>query len=184
MTETTAGQDTTQHDNDRIGPSQKFVISRGFNDGILIGADGTARLFLELTADVDRTEVRPQAAWNAVLSSMPPGWTMRVLQAIWPDPHPRAQFRAAMEEQWPNPKHDGKQLLYDELLLSLEEIPLPLMRRTIVELAVPLDALEDAFSFVDGTVANLAGYGVQADLLSEDGVRNLVHGIFNPEVKV
>lgn len=177
-------QDRDQHDNGngKIGPSQQFVISRGFRDGILIGVDGTARLFLELTADIDRTEVRPMAAWRDLISSLPPGWTVRVLQAVWPDPAPRAAFRRTVEEEWTRPAHEGQQLLYDTFHHFLEEVSLPFLRRTIVELAVPTGALEDAFSFVDGTIAMLAGYGVRAEVLDESAIRTLTRGIFNPEV--
>lgn len=186
MTEET--RDAKPHS--KIGPSQDFVISCGFRDvsaeagpmspGALIGVDGSIRLFIELTADTDRPEVRPRAAWQELLKSVPPGWTLRVLQAIWPDPAPRNAYRARVEESWHEPANEGLQLLYDSLLLFLDEAPLPYARRTIVELAVPESGLEDAFSFLDGAIGLLGGYGIIAHVLDEDAVQQLARAVFNP----
>lgn len=45
----------------------------------LLGDDGTRRLFAELYADPDRPEVRPQEAYQAILSSMQPAFAAVVL---------------------------------------------------------------------------------------------------------
>ena len=80
-----------------IGSTRTFVLAKGFTQvgahAALIGEDDTRRLFAELYADPDRPEVRPQEAYQAVLSSMQPGWTLRVLQLFWPDPEPRLEFQ-------------------------------------------------------------------------------------------
>ena len=67
-----------------IGSTRDFVLAKGFTQvgthAALIGEDGTRRLFAEIYADPDRPEVRPQEAYQAILSSMQPGWTLRLLQ--------------------------------------------------------------------------------------------------------
>jgi len=63
-----------------IGSTRTFVLAKGFAQvgahTALIGEDDTSRLFAELYADPDRPDVRPQEAYQAVLSSMQPGWTL------------------------------------------------------------------------------------------------------------
>jgi hypothetical protein len=53
-----------------------FVLAKGFTQvsshAALIGDDDTRRLFVELYADPDRPEVRPQEAYQAILSSFWP----------------------------------------------------------------------------------------------------------------
>lgn len=164
-----------------IGASQQFVVGRGFRNGVLVGVDGTGRLFLELTADTDRAEVRPREAWLALAQALPVGWTMRVLQAVWPDALPRQAFLDAAE-QWPKPAHEGLTVLAEGLRLFLLEAPLPYMRRTVVELAVPFNQTEDALAFLDGAIAMLAGYGVQVRVLNEEEIAALAHGLLNPRV--
>ena len=168
-------------DRRNVGPSQQFVAARGFRDGVLVGADGTARLFLELTADTDRPEVRPREAWMAFVQALPVGWTARVLQAVWPDPLPRSAFLDAVE-RWALPDTDPARLLAEGLRLFLLEAPLPYMRRTVVELAVPFGRVEDALAFVEGALALLSGYGVQARVLNEEEIAALAHGLLNPRV--
>jgi len=79
-----------------IGSTRTFVLAKGFTQAgahaALIGEDDTSRLFAELYADPDRPDVRPQEAYQSILSSMQPGWTLRLLQLFWPDPEPRLEF--------------------------------------------------------------------------------------------
>ena len=76
-----------------VGTTHTFVLGKGVVQvgalAALLGDDDTKRLFAELYADLDRPEVRPQEAYQAILSSMQPGWTLRLLQLFWPDPAPR-----------------------------------------------------------------------------------------------
>lgn len=164
-----------------IGSSQQFVAAHGFRDGVLVGDDGTARFFLELTADTDRPECRPVEAWLAAVQALPVGWTMRVLYAVWPDPLPRQAFLQQLET-WPKASHDGRSVLADGLRLFLLEATLPYMRRTIVEIAVPFDQAEDAIAFLDSVIAMLTGYGVQVRVLDEEEITTLAHGLLNPRV--
>src|SRR3990170_1556469 len=84
-----------------IGSTYGFVLAQGFRkagaDWALIDAGGKTRLFAELSADPDRPEVRPEEAYRALLASMQPGWTVRLLQIFWPDPLPRQAFFEQMQ---------------------------------------------------------------------------------------
>src|SRR5512140_2403963 len=103
-----------------VGTTHQFVLVKGFekvgNHDALIGADGTKRLFAELFADPDRPDVRPQEAYQAILTSMQPGWTIRLLQTFWPDPEPRLVFQR-QAQGWPQPASVGLELLQQGLLL-------------------------------------------------------------------
>ncbi len=98
-----------------VGSTSTFVLSKGFTQvgehAALIGEDDTRRLFAELYADPDRPEVRPQEAFQAILSSMQPGWTLRLLQLFWPDPQPRLAFQECVEsyKEW---KAEGVDILH------------------------------------------------------------------------
>ena len=67
---------------EEIGFTQSFVLAGGFEtvDGFdaLIGDGNTKRLLAQITADPDRPEVRPNDAYLAMLSSMQPGWIVRI----------------------------------------------------------------------------------------------------------
>ena len=104
----------------------------------LIGEDDTRRLFAELSADPDRLDVRPQEAYQAILSSMQPGWTLRLLQLLWPDPEPRLAFQAQVQ-RWKPPEGEGLDILQQGLLLAVQEYSLPCVRRTILEFVLPGD---------------------------------------------
>jgi hypothetical protein len=73
-----------------VSSTHTCVLTKGFTQvgqhAALIGDDNTKRLLAELYADPDRPAARPQEAYQASLSSMQPGWSMRVLQSFWPDP--------------------------------------------------------------------------------------------------
>ncbi|MFH1511918.1 MAG: hypothetical protein ABIG45_01055, partial [Bacillota bacterium] len=85
----------------RIGQSQAFVLAHGFRKvgayWALVGADNSLRLFAEVTADADRPDVRPKEAYQTLLASIVPGWTVRILQIFWPDPVPRDAFQKQAE---------------------------------------------------------------------------------------
>src|SRR3972149_3093054 len=122
-----------------IGTTHIFVLSKGVIQAgphaALIGEDDTRRLFAELYADPDRSEVRPQEAYQAILSSMQPGWTLRLLQLFWPDPDPRLEFQRQVQ-RWGadlslskgSPNTEGLDILHQGLLLAIQEYPLPFVR--------------------------------------------------------
>ncbi|MFZ5822290.1 MAG: hypothetical protein ACOYYJ_20560 [Chloroflexota bacterium] len=123
-----------------IGSTRNFVLARGFtqvgNHAALIGEDGTRCLFAEVVADPDRPEVRPQEAYQAMLSSMQPGWTLRLLQLFWPDPEPRLAFQRRVQT-WQSPANEGLDILLQGLSLAVQEAPLPFSRRTVLEFVLP-----------------------------------------------
>src|SRR5512135_3256415 len=125
-----------------IGSTRTFVLAKGFiqlgNHAALIGEDDTRRLFAELYADPDRPEVRPQEAYQAILSSMQPGWTMRLLQLFWPNPEPRLVFQRQVQS-WQAPSSDGLDMMYQGLLLAVQQYSLPFVRRTVLEFVLPGD---------------------------------------------
>ena len=119
-----------------VGSTRTFVLAKGFTQAgayaALIGEDDTRRLFAEFYADPDRPEVRPQEAYQAVLSSMQPGWTLRLLQLFWSDPEPRLEFQQWVQK-WNLPSSEGLDILHQGLLLAIQEYPLPFVRRTVLE---------------------------------------------------
>ena len=165
----------------QIGQTQTFVLAQGFQPlgehVALIGHDGRARLFAELTADPDRPEVRPQEAYHALLSSLQPGWQLRMLQICWPDPQPRLTFYQ-QAEKWP-PKHEGLELLHQGLLLFTQEAPLPFLRRTILEFVYPG---EEGQAWWEGIAGMMQNFGVMLRPLSSEEVLELANHVFNPQL--
>ncbi len=168
----------------QVGKTQAFVLASGFHQvgghWVLYGEDGKSRLFAEITADPDRPDVRPQEAYHALLASMQPGWTVRVLQIFWPDPIPREAFRSQIEE-WSQHEQKGMALLQDGLVLFLEIYPLPFMRRTILEFVLPN---EDSLLWWEGIAGLFRSYGLQITFLSDDDIRALARWVFNPDLTV
>src|SRR5512134_751757 len=144
-----------------VGSTRTFVLAKGFtqvgNHAALIGEDDTRRLFAELYADPDRPEVRPQEAYQAVLSSMQPGWTLRLLQLFWPDPEPRLAFQNHVNH-WHIPEAEGLDILRQGLLLAIQQYPLPFARRTILEFVFPG---EEGTAWWEGLTGLCAGFGLQ-----------------------
>ena len=101
------------------------------NFDALIGDDNTKRLFAELTADRDRTDVRPVEAYQTILHSIHPGWKLRVLQLYWPDPEPRVTFFHFVEK-W-RQSSEGLAILKEGLELALDQTSLPFGKRTFIE---------------------------------------------------
>jgi hypothetical protein len=163
-----------------VGTTHQFVLVKGFtkvgNHDALLGADGTKRLFAELFADPDRPDVRPQEAYQAILTSMQPGWTLRLLQTFWPDPEPRLAFqRKALV--WRKPATDGLDILHQGLLLSTEQFPLPFGRRTILEFVFPG---EEGVAWWEGLIGLCQGFGLKFTPLNFEEIQLLTSRIFNP----
>ncbi len=163
-----------------VGTTHQFVLVKGFekvgNHDALVGADGTKRLFAELFADPDRPDVRPQEAYQVILTSMQPGWTLRLLQTFWPDPEPRLAFqRQALV--WQKPATDGQDILHQGLLLSTEQFPLPFGRRTILEFIFPG---EEGVAWWEGLGGLCQGFGVQISYLDTQQIQELLRWVFAP----
>lgn len=166
-----------------VGSTRTFVISRGFvqagNHAALLGEDDTKRLFAELFADPDRPEVRPQEAYQAILSSMQPGWILRLLQLFWPDPEPRVTFQR-QAKGWQIPEVEGLEILHQGLILATQEYPLPFVRRTILEFVLQG---EEGIAWWDGLTGLCAGFGLRVKYLEQGELEALTRWVLNPDLE-
>ncbi len=177
-------QEQTRPEERRVGQSQAFVLARGFRKigayWALVGADNSLRLFAEVTADADRPDVRPKDAYQTLLSSIVPGWSLRILQIFWPDPAPRDAFQK-QAETWPTDgKGEGQKLLHDALLLHIREAPLPFIRRTVIEFVYP--GTEDALAWWEGIQGNLLTFGLKTEPLPPEKIQELARWVLNPRL--
>ncbi len=198
-----------------IGQSQDFVLGQGLRQvGInslspywaLADAKGNLRVFAELTADSDRPDVRPREAYHAMLSSMFPGWTVRLLQLFWPDPVPRQAFQCQVENcqlgaahqvgaarrvgaaqkmngenTGPAPMNEGQALLREGLLLFVQSAPLPFARRTILEFV--LTGQNESLAWWEGMSGTLQEFGLRVRPLSAEEILELARWVFNPNLE-
>ncbi len=166
-----------------VGSTRTFVLAKGFtqvgNHAALIGEDDTRRLFAELYADPDRPEVRPQEAYQAILSSMQSGWTLRFLQLFWPDPGPRLAFQKQLNN-WRLPEVEGLEILHEGLLLAVQQYPLPFARRTILEFVLPG---EEGLAWWAGLTGLCAGFGLHIHFLDQVGIERLIRWVLNPNLE-
>ncbi|MEJ5202585.1 MAG: hypothetical protein WHV66_10180 [Anaerolineales bacterium] len=166
----------------QVGTTHNFVLVQGFAKvsphDALIGADGTKRLFAELVADPDRPDVRPVEAYQAILTSMQPGWTLRLLQVFWPDPQPRQTFQRQVQG-WPVPTSEGLDILHQGLLFAVEQFPLPFERRTILEFVFPG---EEGLAWWDGLGGLCQGFGVRISRLDSRQIESFLRWIFMPSL--
>lgn len=166
-----------------IGSTRTFVLAKGFiqvgNHSALIGEDDTRRLFAEVYADPDRPDVRPQEAYKAILSSMQPGWTLRLLQLFWPDPEPRLEFQKQVQ-YWRKPETEGLDILYQGLLLAVQEYPLPFVRRTVIEFVLPGD---EGIAWWEGLSGLSAGFGLKVHYLDQSAVEELTRWVLSNYLK-
>ena len=165
-----------------IGSTRTFVLAMGFtqvgNLAALIGEDDTRRLFAEVYADPDRPDVRPQEAYKSILSSIQPGWTLRLLQLFWPDPEPRLEFQKQVQ-RWNTPATEGLDILHQGLSLAVQEYPLPFVRRTVLEFVLPGD---EGIAWWEGLSGLCAGFGINLRYLNEATIVGIVRWVFNPKV--
>ena len=166
-----------------IGSTRTFVLAKGFTQvgahAALIGEDDTRRLFAELYADPDRPDVRPQEAYQSVLSSMQPGWTLRLLQLFWPDPDPRLEFQKQVQS-WKVSNTEGLDILHQGLLLSIQEYPLPFVRRTVLEFVMPGD---EGVAWWDALTGLCASFGLRVRYLDQVAVEGLTRWVLNPNLE-
>jgi len=166
-----------------VGTTHAFVLSKGFaqvgNHSALIGEDDTRRLFAEVYADPDRPDVRPQEAYQAILSSMQPGWTLRLLQLFWPDPEPRLEFQKQVQ-RWNTPGTEGLDILNQGLSLAVQEYPLPFVRRTVLEFVLSGD---EGIAWWEGVSGLCAGFGLRMRYLDPVAIEGLTRWVLNPDLK-
>jgi hypothetical protein len=170
-------------DEGTVGSTRTFVLAKGFTDvnghAALIGEDDTRRLFAELYADSDRPDVRPQEAYQAMLSSMQPGWTLRLLQLFWPDPEPRLAFQRQVQ-RWKSPETEGVDILKQGLSLAVHEYPLPYERRTVLEFVQPGD---EGLAWWEGLTDLCAGFGLRLSHSDEAAIETLTRWVLNPNLE-
>lgn len=163
-----------------IGSTRTFVLAKGFTQAgahaALIGEDDTRRLFAELYADPDRPEVRPQEGYQAILSSMQPGWTLRLLQLFWPDPGPRLEFQKQVQS-WKISNTEGVDILHQGLLLAVQEYPLPFVRRTVLEFVL---LGNEGLAWWEGLGGLCAGFGLRVHYLDQVAIEGLTRWVLNP----
>ena len=163
-----------------VGTTHQFVLSKGLAQAgpyaALIGADNTKRIFAELFADPDRSDVRPEEAYQALLASMQPGWTLRLLQLFWPDPVPRDAFQEQVQK-WQDGKSEGLSILHQGLLLSIQQAPLPFARRTVLEFIFPGD---EGLAWWDGMSGLCQGFGIRVVPMDAEQIQALARWVFNP----
>ena len=166
-----------------IGSTRTFVLAKGFiqigNHSALIGEDDTKRLFAEVYADPDRSDVRPQEAYKSILSSIQPGWTLRLLQLFWPDPEPRLEFQKQVQ-RWKPPSSEGLDILHQGLTLAVQEYPLPFVRRTIFEFVLPGD---EGIAWWKGLAGLCAGFGLRIRYLDQTTIESLTRWVLNPNLE-
>jgi hypothetical protein len=166
-----------------IGSTRSFVLAKGFTQAgqhaALIGEDDTRRLFAELYADPDRPDVRPQEAYQAILSSMQPGLTLRLLQLFWPDPEPRLEFQKQVQS-WKKSNAEGLDILHQGVLLAVQEYPLPFVRRTILEFVLPGN---EGLAWWEGLSGLCAGFGLRVGYLDQAAIEGLTRWVLNPNLE-
>ena len=166
-----------------VGTTHIFVLSKGMcqvgTHTALIGDDDTRRLFAELYADPDRPEVRPQEAYQAILSSMQPGWSLRILQLFWPDPDPRLEFQQQLQN-WDSPTSEGLDILDQGLLLAVQQYALPFVRRTVLEFVLPGD---QGLAWWEGLSGVCGSFGIRIRYLSQLDIESLTRWILNPNLE-
>jgi len=166
-----------------IGSTRTFVLAKGFmqvgSHSALVGEDDTRRLFAEVYADPDRPEVRPQEAYQAVLSSMQPGWTLRLLQLFWPDPEPRLEFQKHVQG-WKPPTVEGLDILHQGLLLAVQEYPLPFVRCTVFEFVLPG---VEGVAWWEGLTGLCSDFGLRVRYLDQVAIEGLTRWVLNPNLE-
>jgi len=169
-------------DSSQVGSSRTFVLAKGFTQvgshTALIGEDDTRRLFAEVYADPDRPDVRPQEAYQAMLSSIQPGWTLRLLQLFWPDPEPRLEFHKQIQ-RWNAPATEGLDILHQGLSLAVQEYPLPFVRRTVLEFVLPGD---EGIAWWEGGSGLCVGFGLRLRYLDQAAIEGLTRWVLNPNL--
>jgi hypothetical protein len=77
---------------------------------------------------------------------------------------------------------EGLSILYEGLKLHVDSAPLPYMRRTVWEYAVPAAAIDNALAWWNSLPGLLVGYGFEMIHLDGEDVQVLAHWVFNPEL--
>jgi hypothetical protein len=122
--------------------------------------------------------VHPTEAYQAILTSMQPGWSVRLLQTFCPDSEPRLAFQR-QAQGWHKPASDGLDILHQGLLLATEQFPLPFGRRTILEFVY---LGEEGIAWWDGLSGLCQGFGVRIAYHSTAEILGLLKWAFSPSL--
>ena len=123
--------------------------------------------------------MRPQEAYQAMLASIQPGWTLRLMQVFWPDPLPRHTF-LQRAKTWTKPESEGLELLMLGMVLFTQQAPLPFLRRTILEYCYPGD---EGLAWWEGQPGLFLNYGLRLKPLAADEIQELARRICNPDLR-
>jgi len=123
--------------------------------------------------------VRPQEAYKSILSSIQPGWTLRLLQLFWPDPEPRLEFQKQVQ-RWNTPVTEGLDILQQGVSLAVQKYQLPFVRRTIFEFVLPGD---EGIAWWEGLSGFCAGFGLKIRYLDQTAIESLTHWVLNPNLE-
>jgi hypothetical protein len=110
---------------------------------------------------------------------MQPGWTLRLLQLFWPDPEPRLEFQKQVS-QWNRPEAEGLDILHQGLALTVQEYPLPFVRRTVFEFVLPGD---EGDAWWEGLAGLCAGFGLKVRYLDQAAIESLIRWVLNPNLE-
>lgn len=114
-----------------------------------------------------------------MLSSIQPGWTLRLMQVFWPDPEPRIAFQGKVKS-WKIPNVEGLEILQQGLILATQEYPLPFVRRTILEFVLSGD---EGLAWWEGLTGLCAGFGIRINYLEQAGIEELTRWVLNPNLE-
>jgi hypothetical protein len=110
---------------------------------------------------------------------MQPGWTLRLLQLFWPDPEPRLEFQKQVQG-WISPDAEGLDILHQGLILAVQDVPLPFVRRTILEFVLQG---EEGIAWWEGLKGLCAGFGLRVRYLDQGAIEKLTRWVMNPNLE-
>jgi hypothetical protein len=101
------------------------------------------------------------------------------LQLFWPDPEPRLQFQQQVHT-WQSPSDEGLDILYQGLILAVQQYPLPFVRRTVLEFVLPGD---EGIAWWEGLSGLCGSFGIRVRYLNQTDIESLTRWILNPDLE-
>jgi hypothetical protein len=83
-------------------------------------------------------------------------------------------------EQWKSPGAEGVDILHQGLLLAVQEVPLPFVRRTVLEIVLPGD---EGIAWWIGLGGLCAGFGLKVRYLDQAAIERLPRWVLNPDLE-
>ena len=78
------------------------------------------------------------------------------------------------------PSDEGLDILFQGLSMSIQEHPLPYIRRTILEFVFPGD---EGIAWWEGLTGLCQSFGLRVNKLTLDDISMLLHWIFTPKLE-